>query len=254
MAALNFPANPTDGQLYPDPAQPGVTQYIYNDTKGTWLTVFRGVETVTGVNPILVGGTTNNPAVSIRPSSQTQAGSMSAADKTKLDNLNPSPGTVTDITAGLGLGAPAAGNTITSSGTINLLPPTPTVIGGVRAGTGVATSAQGVLNLQAATTANLGGVKQGAGLSISADGTISLASSGSFVVLDSIASQFNDTRTVFTLAVNGLPYAPATVNNLLIFVGGVLQAPLTNFSVVGSTLTFTGAPPTGASFYGISLT
>ena len=252
MAALNFPSNPVDGQLYPDPAQPGVTQYVWVSSKGTWLTVFKGVERVDGLSPITVGGSTAIPKVGIQPATPTQDGYLSAADKAKINSLPPN--IVTEVGAGVGLGAPATGDSITASGTINLLPPTPTVIGGVRAGTGVTTSAQGVLDLQTATATRLGGVKQGAGLDISADGTISLTSSGAFVVLDSLAGQFNGARFSFTLTVSGVPYFPATANNLLIFVGGIVQAPLTNFSVVGSTLTFTGAPPTGASFYGISLT
>jgi hypothetical protein len=64
-------------------------------------------------------------------------------------------GTVTGITPGPGLGAPATGNTITTSGTIRLLPPT----------------SDGL---------QLGGVKAGANISIAFDGTISVPS-GSFI-------------------------------------------------------------------------
>jgi hypothetical protein len=56
-------------------------------------------------------------------------------------------GSVTSITPGPGLGAPATGNAITVSGTIKLLPPT----------------TDGVF---------IGGVKQGANINIAADGTI----------------------------------------------------------------------------------
>lgn len=55
-------------------------------------------------------------------------------------------GTVTAITAGPGLGAPATGNVISTSGTLRLLPP---------------------------SGSDLGGVKQGANISIGFDGTIS---------------------------------------------------------------------------------
>jgi hypothetical protein len=254
MAALNFPANPVDGELYPDPAPAGATQYVYNGTKGTWLTVFRGVERVSTRTPLFTSGTSNNPVINIPVATPAAGGYMSAADKTKLDSLGPSAGTVTSITAGTGIGAPATGNSIVTAGTLNLLPPTPLAIGGVRGGTGVSITTQGVLNLLAPTTANIGGVKAGAGLTISADGTISLASSGAFVVIDSLASQFNGVKVTFQLTVNGIPYAPAGVNNLLLYINGAFQIPISAFSVQGSSVTFTSAPPTGASFYGISLT
>jgi hypothetical protein len=61
-------------------------------------------------------------------------------------------GTVTAVTAGPGLGSPASGNTISTSGTIRLLPPT----------------TDGV---------QLGGVKAGANINIAFDGTISVPGS-----------------------------------------------------------------------------
>jgi hypothetical protein len=61
-------------------------------------------------------------------------------------------GTVTGVTAGVGLGSPASGNTITNSGTINLLPPTTDglVIGGVKRGANIAIGTDGQI-----TTENL---------------------------------------------------------------------------------------------------
>ena len=54
-------------------------------------------------------------------------------------------GTVTSITAGVGLGAPVTGNTITSTGTIRLLAPTVTDIGGVKAGTNINIAVDGTI-------------------------------------------------------------------------------------------------------------
>lgn len=65
-------------------------------------------------------------------------------------------GTVTAVTAGPGLGSPATGNTISTSGTIRLLPPTTDGL-------------------------SLGGVKKGAGIDIAFDGTISVTP-GSFLL------------------------------------------------------------------------
>lgn len=39
MPALDFPVAPTPGQLYPNPAISGVTQYIYDNTVGVWNAV-----------------------------------------------------------------------------------------------------------------------------------------------------------------------------------------------------------------------
>lgn len=58
-------------------------------------------------------------------------------------------GTVTSVTAGTGLGAPATGASITTSGTIDLLPPTGATIGGVKAGTNIAIAGDGTISVTA---------------------------------------------------------------------------------------------------------
>lgn len=251
--ALDFPSNPVDGQYYPDPPQPGVTQYQWSSDKQTWLTVFAGITRVTGKTPITVTGSPSEPVVGIQPATTSQDGYMSAADKRKLNELTPASGTVTQVTAGTGLGAPQTGQSITTTGTIQLLPPTPTTIGGVKNGTGVEVLSDGSLSLKPPSSINIGGVKQGAGISISADGTISLAAGGGFVVLDNISASFNGSVTTFQMTTSGVPYAPSSANSLLIFLGGVIQIPNNSFSVTGPSLVFTAPPPAGTSFYGISL-
>lgn len=56
-------------------------------------------------------------------------------------------GTVTSVTSGTGLGSPATGNTITSSGTIKLLAATSSVIGGVKPGLNLTVALDGTLNV-----------------------------------------------------------------------------------------------------------
>lgn len=56
-------------------------------------------------------------------------------------------GTVTSVTSGTGLGSPATGNVITTSGTIRLLPATSTVIGGVKPGSNLSVAVDGTLNV-----------------------------------------------------------------------------------------------------------
>jgi len=63
-------------------------------------------------------------------------------------------GTVTSIIAGPGLGAPATGNPITTSGTIKLLPPVGTDIGGVKAGTSIVIGSDGTISVDGALLTN----------------------------------------------------------------------------------------------------
>lgn len=252
--ALNFPSNPIDGQLYPDPAVTGSTQYVWIAAKGTWLTVFKGVERVEAIEPITNQGSASVPKIGITPATQTLAGSMTAADKTKLDNLAPAAGTVTSVTAGVGLGAPLTNNSITSSGTINLLAPTPLIIGGVKAGSTVSIDTLGSIDIRPPGSARIGGVKEGNGISIAGDGTASLATGSTFTVIDNLSFKFNSSLQTFQLTDGGVPYTPSIPQSLLIFIQDVFQIPLIDFSIAGSNITFSTAPATGATFYGISLT
>jgi len=72
-------------------------------------------------------------------------------------------------------------------------------------------------------------------------------------VLDDIKSQFNGALTAFTLKYDTVNYAPQYPNAVIVSVGGVLQVPTSAYSISGSTITFTSAPPTGATFYAVSL-
>ena len=55
-------------------------------------------------------------------------------------------GTVTSVVAGPGLGAPATGNPITSTGTIRLLPPSGTDLGGVKQGSNILIGVDGTIS------------------------------------------------------------------------------------------------------------
>ena len=69
--------------------------------------------------------------------------------------------------------------------------------------------------------------------------------------LDDISGSFNGSNTAFTMQVGGINTSAGSVNQLFISVGGVMQNPGTDFTVAASTLTFTTAPPDGASFWGL---
>jgi hypothetical protein len=206
MAYL-FPINPVDGQLYPSPAIAGSLQYIWVAGQNAWLIYSPlGVQSVSGSLPIVVTNNTDNPVVSILPATISAPGSMSAADKTKIDGLPNIVGTVLSVAAGTGLSTNLPSNVpITSSGTIQLLPPAGTAIGGVKQGTNITISPDGTISgnagtvksincvdgiigapnpitetgtiaLRPASTLLIGGVIVGRGLSVDGAGLLSLAS------------------------------------------------------------------------------
>ena len=69
--------------------------------------------------------------------------------------------------------------------------------------------------------------------------------------LDSPASSFNSSQTVFSLTTGGRAVFPATARNLTISINGVIQEPDTAYTVSGSTITFTNAPTTGQTLVGV---
>jgi len=77
--------------------------------------------------------------------------------------------------------------------------------------------------------------------------------SGAFRIIDDISSSFNGSTTAFTLQSSSSNITPGTEQNLLVAVDGVMQEPQDAFTISGSTLTFTSAPASGASFWGVEL-
>ena len=71
--------------------------------------------------------------------------------------------------------------------------------------------------------------------------------------LDDISSSFNGSTTTFNLTVSSAGVSPVTAQQLLISVGGVMQNPSDDFTVSGTTITFTTAPSAGLTFFGVLL-
>jgi len=76
---------------------------------------------------------------------------------------------------------------------------------------------------------------------------------GKFQKLDDISSGFNDSQTTFTLQSNGVSVDPGSPQQLLVSIDGVLQEPVGAFTLTGSTITFSEAPNTNATFFAILL-
>ena len=71
--------------------------------------------------------------------------------------------------------------------------------------------------------------------------------------VDDISSGFNGSTTAFTLQVSGSNVSPGTANDIVVSLGGVIQNPNQDYTIAGSTLTFTTAPASGLSFFAVVL-
>ena len=65
---------------------------------------------------------------------------------------------------------------------------------------------------------------------------------GNYNKLDSISGSFNGSTTTFNLTASSVAMEPVVAPALLVSVNGVLQQPLTDYTISGSTITFTTAP------------
>ena len=71
--------------------------------------------------------------------------------------------------------------------------------------------------------------------------------------VDDISSGFNGSTTAFTLQVNSQNVSPGSENSIIVSVGGIVQNPGTDYTIAASTITFTTAPASGLSFFGLVL-
>ena len=78
-------------------------------------------------------------------------------------------------------------------------------------------------------------------------------SSGAFLKLDSISSQFNGSTTTFNLTIGGEAYFPDNPYTLLVSLAGVIQEPIISFTIVDNQIVFAAAPVSGANFFCVVL-
>jgi len=76
---------------------------------------------------------------------------------------------------------------------------------------------------------------------------------GAYSKIDSIASQFDGVLVTFNTLVGAVAVVPGTARHLIVSLGGVIQEPDTDYTVSGSTITFTTAPNSGTTFFAILL-
>ena len=78
-------------------------------------------------------------------------------------------------------------------------------------------------------------------------------SSGAFAKLDDISSQFNNSKTVFNLTIGNQAFFPGNPFILMVSLGGVIQEPLSSFTINDDQITFASAPTSGATFFCVVL-
>ena len=79
----------------------------------------------------------------------------------------------------------------------------------------------------------------------------SSATAANIQVLDDISGSFNGSTLTFALTSGGTAVSPVNAQQLDINLGGVIQAPGTDYTISGSNITFTGpAPTSGLTFSG----
>ena len=78
-------------------------------------------------------------------------------------------------------------------------------------------------------------------------------SSGAFLKLDDIASQFDGSTSTFNLTIGGQAFFAGNPYTLLVSLAGVIQEPVSAFTINENQITFATAPVSGAAFFTVVL-
>ena len=76
---------------------------------------------------------------------------------------------------------------------------------------------------------------------------------GNFIKLDDLQSQFNGTKTTFSLTAGNQSYKPGSSNALLVSLGGVIQEAGSAFTLNNDEITFSNPPTADANIFIIAL-
>ena len=224
-------AQPVDADLSAISALAGTSGLLKKTAADTWIldtsayVTSSGVTSVNGTAPIVSSGG-NTPAISITAATTSAAGSMSAADKTKLDGI--AAGAQVNVATDLSLGT-ATATTLplnSSTGTDVTLPAVTTTTAGLMGSAdkvrldGIATNANNY-TLPTATSTAIGGVKVSATAQTVAGNAVTATASRSYAVqLDASGNAlvnvpWVDTNTVYTHPTSGVTagsYSKVTVD------------------------------------------
>ena len=78
-------------------------------------------------------------------------------------------------------------------------------------------------------------------------------SSSTFIKLDDISSQFNTSTTTFNLTLGGEAFFAGNPYSLLVSLGGIIQEPISSYTIVENQINFASAPRAGANFFCVVL-
>tara|TARA_B100000900_G_scaffold279279_1_gene238891 strand:+ start:320 stop:724 length:405 start_codon:yes stop_codon:yes gene_type:complete len=73
--------------------------------------------------------------------------------------------------------------------------------------------------------------------------------SGAFLKLDDITSQFNGSTTTFNLTLGGQAFFAGNPYSLLVSLGGVIQEPISAFTISENQINFASAPTSGDDLF-----
>ena len=76
---------------------------------------------------------------------------------------------------------------------------------------------------------------------------------GNFIKLDDLQSQFNGTKTTYSLTAGNQSYKPGSGNALLVSLGGVIQEAGSAYTISNDEITFSNAPTADANIFIIAL-
>ena len=74
-------------------------------------------------------------------------------------------------------------------------------------------------------------------------------SSGAFLKLDDIATQFDTSKTTFNLTLGGEQFFAGNPYTLLVSLGGIIQEPISAYTIVENQINFAEPPRAGADFF-----
>lgn len=72
-------------------------------------------------------------------------------------------------------------------------------------------------------------------------------------IIEDFASQFNGTKTIFNLLVNGQPYYPVNAQQLIVSINNIVLEPNVDYSILNNTIIFTNPPAAGQNFFAVAL-
>ena len=78
-------------------------------------------------------------------------------------------------------------------------------------------------------------------------------SSGSFLKLDDISSSFDGSAVRFNLTLGGTAFFPGNPYTLMISLGGVIQEPISSFTIIDDQIEFAAAPLSNQTFFCVVL-